>query len=199
MDAAIGLFMEKGFANTKMIDIANAVNMGKSTLYGYFESKELLFCQLIEEKVLEGYATGVVTSIDPSAPVRNQLIQMAEFDLAAIQGAGYFFNAAEEISKISGISQNEEFMRRVHDILSLRFNTLSDIIKRGVANGELKEAGAVAMPIMLNGIFNFFLPAKGGVMPGIPEMERLLCASIASIQVADVIDLVLEGIARKVE
>ena len=39
MDAAAGLFAQKGFQAATTKDIAEAVDMGESTLYGYFSSK----------------------------------------------------------------------------------------------------------------------------------------------------------------
>jgi AcrR family transcriptional regulator len=40
MDAAAGLFAQKGYSATTTRDIAEAVDVGESTLYGYFSSKK---------------------------------------------------------------------------------------------------------------------------------------------------------------
>jgi AcrR family transcriptional regulator len=40
MDAAAGLFAQKGYQATTTKDIAEAVDVGESTLYGYFSSKK---------------------------------------------------------------------------------------------------------------------------------------------------------------
>jgi AcrR family transcriptional regulator len=40
MDAAAGLFAQKGYLATTTKDIAEAVDVGESTLYGYFSSKK---------------------------------------------------------------------------------------------------------------------------------------------------------------
>lgn len=39
-DAAVHLFLEKGFAETSMREIAQAAGVGKSTLYDYFQTKD---------------------------------------------------------------------------------------------------------------------------------------------------------------
>jgi AcrR family transcriptional regulator len=43
LHAAIVVFAEKGYANSKIIDIANAAQVGKGTIYEYFRSKEEIF------------------------------------------------------------------------------------------------------------------------------------------------------------
>lgn len=58
--AAIALFVEKGFAATRLEDIARRAGVSKGTLYLYFDSKEALFKAVIQEGivpvVLEGEA-----------------------------------------------------------------------------------------------------------------------------------------------
>lgn len=50
--AALVLFVEKGFAATRLDDVAARAGVSKGTLYLYFDSKEALFRAVIEESVL---------------------------------------------------------------------------------------------------------------------------------------------------
>jgi AcrR family transcriptional regulator len=50
--AALGLFVEKGFAATRLEDIAARAGVSKGTLYLYFDSKEALFKAVIQEGIL---------------------------------------------------------------------------------------------------------------------------------------------------
>ncbi len=43
--AALEVFSRKGFAKTKMIDVAEAAGIGKGTIYEYFRSKEQVFAE----------------------------------------------------------------------------------------------------------------------------------------------------------
>ena len=43
IQAAIKVYAQKGFSNTKIIDIAQAASIGKGTIYEYFSSKEEIF------------------------------------------------------------------------------------------------------------------------------------------------------------
>jgi AcrR family transcriptional regulator len=50
--AALQLFVERGFAATRLDDIARAAGVSKGTLYLYFDSKEALFKAAIQEGVV---------------------------------------------------------------------------------------------------------------------------------------------------
>ena len=52
MAAALGLFVEKGFAATRLEDVAQRAGVSKGTLYLYFDSKEALFKSVIQEGVV---------------------------------------------------------------------------------------------------------------------------------------------------
>ena len=43
LDAALVVFAQKGYGDTRISDIANAVGIAKGTIYLYFDSKESLF------------------------------------------------------------------------------------------------------------------------------------------------------------
>lgn len=50
--AALSLFIEKGFAATRLDEVAARAGVSKGTLYLYFDSKEALFKAVIEEGVV---------------------------------------------------------------------------------------------------------------------------------------------------
>lgn len=52
LEAALDLFAEKGFAATKLTEVAKRAGVSKGTVYLYYESKEALFQALVKEMVL---------------------------------------------------------------------------------------------------------------------------------------------------
>lgn len=56
--AALELFVEKGFAATRLDDVAARAGVSKGTLYLYFDSKEALFKAVIKEGILPALAKG---------------------------------------------------------------------------------------------------------------------------------------------
>src|SRR3989449_8497539 len=56
--AALQVFVERGFAATKLDDVARKAGVTKGTVYLYFESKEALFKAIIRETIVPALATG---------------------------------------------------------------------------------------------------------------------------------------------
>lgn len=52
MAAALGLFVDKGYAATRLEDVAIRAGVSKGTLYLYFDSKEALFKAVIQEGIV---------------------------------------------------------------------------------------------------------------------------------------------------
>lgn len=59
--AALALFVEKGFAATRLEDVAARAGVSKGTLYLYFDSKEALFKAVIQEGIIPVLAHGEAT------------------------------------------------------------------------------------------------------------------------------------------
>lgn len=75
--AALALFVEKGFAATRLDDVAARAGVSKGTLYLYFDSKEALFRAVIEESVLpliEASEARVVANLDDPARLLRALL-----------------------------------------------------------------------------------------------------------------------------
>ncbi|GIO20446.1 TetR family transcriptional regulator [Oceanobacillus oncorhynchi subsp. incaldanensis] len=53
---ALSLFVEKGYTETSLADIAGRVGIKKQSIYSHFKNKEELFIQIIEEVVNEEIA-----------------------------------------------------------------------------------------------------------------------------------------------
>ncbi len=54
--AALGLFVERGFAATRLDEVAARAGVSKGTLYLYFDSKEALFKSVVEESLVPALA-----------------------------------------------------------------------------------------------------------------------------------------------
>ncbi len=52
-EASVHLFLEKGFNETSMREIAEAAGIGKSTLYDYFKSKDEILISYFEDEIQE--------------------------------------------------------------------------------------------------------------------------------------------------
>lgn len=67
VEAALDLFVERGFAATKMEDIARRAGVTKGTAYLYFPNKEALFKAVIETALLPRVARGEAIALEQHA------------------------------------------------------------------------------------------------------------------------------------
>lgn len=70
LEAALTLFVEKGFAATKSEDVARAAGVSKGTLYLYFPSKEELLKAVIQHFLVAEIAAGVEEAATLDGPTR---------------------------------------------------------------------------------------------------------------------------------
>src|SRR3954471_945754 len=77
LDAALALFVEKGFAATRSEEVARAAGVSKGTLYLYFPSKEELLKAVIQHYIANEIAAGaeqVAANEGPTSAVMEQLL-----------------------------------------------------------------------------------------------------------------------------
>ena len=72
MNAAIKLFSEKGFKNTSVNELAKTAGVGKSTIYGYFHTKNEIFLAFCEDQI-DFVFTELAQKRNPDAPLKEQL------------------------------------------------------------------------------------------------------------------------------
>src|SRR6187549_559455 len=76
--AALDVFVERGFAATKLEEVARRAGVTKGTVYLYFESKEALFKAVVRETIVPIFARGeqmVAEHQGSSADLLTQLMR----------------------------------------------------------------------------------------------------------------------------
>src|SRR3954447_1173409 len=74
LDCAARLFAERGYADTRVIDIVHAAGVAKGLFYWYFENKEQLFRDLAEEirmRLRRSQAEAIDLDADPLTRIRQ--------------------------------------------------------------------------------------------------------------------------------
>jgi len=71
VDAALGLFVERGFYGTAVPEIAERAGVGAGTIYRYFESKEALVNAIYRHEK-ERFGHFVLEGFPAAAPIREQ-------------------------------------------------------------------------------------------------------------------------------
>lgn len=138
MQAAMELFKEKGYTNTRIIDIANKAGIGKGTVYAYFESKEDLMIKLIREIVHEDFSKMLISY--GVGTVRDKLLKYIEDTDKMIEKYGVYATIFRDQIVLNNEVNSEEAVEVVRTITAGQYQKLRNIIADGMASGEISAA-----------------------------------------------------------
>ena len=132
-NAAVKLFIEKGFNETSMREIAEAARVGKSTLYDYFPSKEeILIAYIIDEVDHSTAAAEEILALDlgTGKKFRHIMRNHLEYMLA---NKSLFLKITFEAQRLSYESQQRIQVHRhaYQDMLAI-------LVEEGIQNGEFR-------------------------------------------------------------
>jgi AcrR family transcriptional regulator len=137
LEAALASFAEKGFAGTRMDDIAKRAGNTKGTIYLYIKSKEDLFKALARQSIGERIAaiTERLQGADGSAA------EQLRFVLTTL---GHFASTSDRVvlprvllAEAGNFPELAEFWRK--EIIDRGLGLFEMIIKRGMARGEFRK------------------------------------------------------------
>ena len=137
--AALELFIERGFAATRLDDVAKRAGVSKGTLYLYFDSKEDLFKAVIREGYVAPLAEAeqfLATFEGSSSDLIREIFRRWWVQVGATDQAGMTKLIIAEAGNFP------ELARFYHDEVIQRSHALLDhAIKRGIARGEFRDVG----------------------------------------------------------
>lgn len=150
--AALEVFGERGFAATKLADVARRAGITKGTLYLYFDSKEALFKAVVRETIVPVIVQGEALAQSHTGSARELLEQLVR-EYWRLVGE----TAAAGVPKLmmAEAATFPELTRFYYDEVVTRGHRLmAGVIERGIKNGEfrpvnVKLAAKLAMsPLM---------------------------------------------------
>lgn len=137
LDAALELFVEKGFAATRSDEVAVRAGVSKGTLYLYYPSKEELLKAVIQQNLSQLIAEGSGMADEHDGPTADLLAALlhAWWDRVGNTPAGGIHKIMmAEVRNFPEIAQfyREEVIQPAHELL---VRTL----RRGVERGEFRD------------------------------------------------------------
>jgi len=148
------VFSEKGFHGAKMDEIAKEAGVGKGTIYGYFDSKEALFRELIKF-AMEEFKVGMEKALGNGVNCRERIINLFKFH-------GYFLSKYMDITQIfvnqQGLLPKELKEEIINEKIEL-FNIIEGVIEEGKKNGELRKNLDIRLAALciVGSISNFYV------------------------------------------
>lgn len=186
MSAALKVFGERGFAATRLEEVAQRAGVSKGTVYLYFDSKEALFKAAVESAIVPALEAGESLAADRSRPPAETL---RDFIFWWWEKVGASDIGALPKLLVAEIGNFPELGTWFHDNLILRGKrAAAGIIERGVASGEFRPVEPMAVArIIFAQMFSYVLwrRAFGPAMPDLPEPE---------IYFAQVVDVLINGL-----
>ncbi len=132
LDHAATLFAERGYAETRILDIVKAAGVAKGLFYWYFENKEGLFRELVEQNRLR-LRRAQAHAIDPAAEPLLRLRQGAEASVRYMASYANFFALLEVENMEKAFADERTKGTEVHT------DDVSTIIREGIADGTVRD------------------------------------------------------------
>ena len=137
LDAALDLFVEKGFAATRSDEVAVRAGVSKGTLYLYYPSKEELLKAVIQQNLSQLIAEGSGIADEFEGPTTDLLAFLMNtwWERVGNTPAGGIHKIM--MSEVRNFPEIAQFYRE--EVIQPANDLLVRTLKRGVERGEFRE------------------------------------------------------------
>ena len=129
---ARGLFLERGFLDVSMREIADAAGLRKASIYHHFRDKEELFTAIVLEETTE-LQQRMAASIDGVTGFRNKLERLTETQM--ISTRSHSMRLHEDFRRHIPETRHDE----MHTELRRLFEIYEAVFAEGHASGEITD------------------------------------------------------------
>lgn len=136
LDAALALFVEKGFAATRAEEVAHAAGVSKGTLYLYYPSKEELFKAVVRQNLTSLIAEGMETLAQHQGSSSELLVMLMDTwweRVGNTAAAGIHKIVLSEVRNFPELA--DFYTAEVIQPADLLFSTA---VQRGIDSGEFR-------------------------------------------------------------
>ncbi|MGP0069309.1 MAG: TetR/AcrR family transcriptional regulator [Isosphaeraceae bacterium] len=136
LEAALDCFAERGYAATRLEDVAARAGVTKGTAYLYFKNKEELF-----KAVVSGYLVPAIEQFEASArtpgPVSELLTSIAGMFFEKVYNTKFSALPKLVIAEASNFPELARFY--LDEVIDRARRLLASLLRRGIASGEFRE------------------------------------------------------------
>jgi TetR/AcrR family fatty acid metabolism transcriptional regulator len=190
LETAYDLFLNKGYWDTKIIDIADAAGIGKGTVYEYFESKDEIFFELFKTKVAAGYEN-LSELLDKEVSCEKKIKEYLDTELTNTSKYAINKSFLIDLMMKSDAFRNPALIESIHELVKKKFSILLGIIKEGIKSGEFRKTDPELAAISLMGAINFFISIN---YMHIEPFELLPQREASAWNRDEFLDLILHGL-----
>jgi AcrR family transcriptional regulator len=177
---AAALFAERGYGETRIIDIVKAAGVAKGLFYWYFENKETLFRELVEN-VRFRLRVRQAEAMDPDAPPLVQIRQGAEASVAFMAGHAHFYALleVENVERAFG-----DVLRRGTDVHA---SDVARLIRAGIDDGTIRDEDPTLLAYGIVGAVGYYshFHRTGRITIPVAELATFVGRSVVHTLAAD--------------
>jgi AcrR family transcriptional regulator len=154
-EAAFETFLVNGYTNAKMSEIAARAGLAKATLYEYFASKETLFDELLQTKVIRPYLA-FEERLDPNASCASRIRSFMRMEMDFLSDLTKGRELLPNLLLHAELIGNATITSAAHRIISFKFRVFERLLREGTARGEFRETDPFTAAACMIGAFNLF-------------------------------------------
>jgi AcrR family transcriptional regulator len=184
--AARTQFLTRGYAATRLDDIATEAGVAKGTLYLYFRSKEDLFQSRVRPAIVPTLANLETQAAAWQGPVADLLRRIAEFAAEVVRNDDLVAMPRLLLAEARTFPDLTRFYHR--EVAARGLRLLAGIIGKGVEQGEFRPVDPLVTARLLIAPFAFTAMWRGAFAPH--DEEPIDPAVVAKTH----IDIFLDGL-----
>ena len=189
LDAALDLFVEKGFAATKAEEVARRAGVSKGTLFLYFSSKEELFKAVVRKNIAGRFAEWNA-EFDAFEGTTTDMLRYAMTMWWQRLGS----TKASGITKLM-LSEAHNFPELAtfyqHEVIEPGLQLIRRVLRRGVERGEFRAMDMHCAAYGVVAAMMFLILSKHSIVMSLKEDMNLDPSSYIACQA----DILLRGLS----
>lgn len=136
MDAALEVFVKKGYAESRMDDIVQLSGLSKGAIYHHYSSKDELFLSLVDHWEMN-FFPNFRGRLEDGASASDLLRGFAEEIIKEFTKRRHIFLAELEFWSLA--NKNEKVRERIKILYQHLLDLFKKVIERGIETGEFRE------------------------------------------------------------
>ena len=137
LDAALALFVEKGFAATRLDDVAERAGLSKAAIYLYFEDKTALFRGVVRQAIGSNILTVEALATAHQGPVAALIPGILDFMASRVEDTPMASVAKLVIAESRAFPEIGRFYLK--EVIGRGIPIFEGLIARGVDSGEFRK------------------------------------------------------------
>jgi AcrR family transcriptional regulator len=137
LEAALALFVEKGFAATRLDDVAARAGLSKAAIYLYFEDKTALFQGVVRQTIAANLLTVEALIRAHRGPVGELIPRILDFMASRVEDTPMASIAKLVIAESRAFPEIGRFY--LEEVIGRGVPIFEGLIARAVASGEFRK------------------------------------------------------------